>query len=51
MQLFNIKPGKEIGLIKTALKEAILDGIISNDYNEAQKFVVEQGKKLGLQTP
>ena len=49
MNLFAIKPGKEIGVIKNALKDAILDGIIPNNYNEAFKFVIEQGKKLGLQ--
>ena len=49
MKLFNIKPGKEIGMIKTALKDAILDGVIPNNYNDAFNFVIEQGKKLGLQ--
>ena len=49
MKLFNIKPGKEIGTIKTALKDAILDGLIPNNYNDAFNFVIEQGKKLGLQ--
>jgi hypothetical protein len=49
MNLFGIKPGKEIGIIKSALKDAILDGIIANNYNDAYKFVIEQGKKLGLQ--
>ena len=36
-------------IIKSALKDAILDGIIANNYNDAYKFVIEQGKKLGLQ--
>jgi hypothetical protein len=49
MNLFDLKPGKEIGIVKTALKDAILDGIIPNNYNDALKFVIEQGKKLGLQ--
>jgi poly(A) polymerase len=49
MKLFNIKPSKEIGMIKTALKDAILDGVIPNNYNDAFNFVIEQGKKLGLQ--
>ena len=49
MKLFNIKPGKEIGMIKIALKDAILDGVIPNNYNDAFNFVIEQGKKLGLQ--
>ena len=49
MKLFNMKPGKEIGMIKTALKDAILDGVIPNNYNDDFNFVIEQGKKLGLQ--
>jgi tRNA nucleotidyltransferase/poly(A) polymerase len=49
MKLFRIEPGKEIGMIKTALKDAILDGVIPNNYNDAYNFVIEQGKKLGLQ--
>jgi poly(A) polymerase len=36
-------------MIKTALKDAILDGVIPNNYNDAYNFVIEQGKKLGLQ--
>lgn len=50
MTMFNIGPGREIGLIKTALKDAILDGVIANDYNEALKFVLDKGKSIGLYT-
>ena len=50
MKLFGIGPSKEIGQIKTALKDAILDGIITNDYDKAHKFVIEKGKELGLQS-
>ncbi|PCJ67732.1 MAG: tRNA nucleotidyltransferase [Bacteroidetes bacterium] len=49
MKMFDMRPGREIGLIKTALKDAILDGVITNDYEEAYKFVLEMGKQLGLQ--
>jgi poly(A) polymerase len=49
MDIFGIGPGREIGQIKTALKDAILDGVITNDYNQAYKFVLEKGKQLGLQ--
>ncbi len=49
MDIFGIGPGREIGQIKTALKDAILDGVITNDYNQAYKFVIEKGKQLGLQ--
>ncbi len=49
MDIFGIGPGREVGQIKTALKDAILDGVITNDYNQAYKFVIEKGKQLGLQ--
>ncbi len=49
MGIFNIGPSREIGTIKTALKNAILDGIIENNYEEAHNFVIEKGKELGLQ--
>lgn len=48
MKVFNIQPGKEVGLIKTAIREAILDGIIENNFTEAYHFMKEEGKKLGL---
>lgn len=48
MDMFAIQPGREIGIIKTALKDAILDGVIGNEYEEAYNFVLEKGKELGL---
>lgn len=48
MDTFNIKPGKEVGTIKNNIKEAILDGIIHNNYEEAHQFMLEEGEKLGL---
>jgi len=48
MATFSLKPGKEVGLIKTAIREAILDGIISNNFEEAHDLMLEEGKKLGL---
>ena len=50
MKIFGIGPSKEIGAIKTKLKDAILDGDITNDYTEAYKFVHQLGKELGLQS-
>lgn len=48
MQTFNIPAGREVGVIKTAIREAILDGVIKNDYNEAFAFMLEKGKELNL---
>lgn len=48
MQTFNLKPGREIGVLKEAIKDAILDGKIANDYDEAYNFMLEKGNKMGL---
>lgn len=48
MDMFKLKPGKEIGILKLALREAILDGIIANDYEQAKKFLVNKAKELGI---
>ena len=48
MAYFNIKPCKEIGLIKEKIKNAILDGDIRNDYKEAHDLMIKTGKSLGL---
>lgn len=50
MQLFDIRPGREIGILKEAVKEAILEGIIPNETTEARKFVIAEAEKLGLKT-
>lgn len=49
MQCFGLKPGKEVGHIKNAIREAILDGEIKNDYIEAHKFMVQIAGEMGLQ--
>jgi poly(A) polymerase len=49
METFGLHPCKEIGLIKSAIKEAILDGEIRNNFDEAYNFMLEKGKELGLQ--
>ena len=49
MKAFNLKPCREIGQIKEAIKEAILDGKIPNEYEACHAFMLERGEKLGLQ--
>jgi poly(A) polymerase len=48
MQAFSLSPGKQIGLIKDAITEAILEGVIKNDRKEALDFMILKGKELGL---
>lgn len=48
MTIFGINAGKEIGILKSALKEAILDGEITNTREEALSFIITKGKEIGL---
>ena len=48
MQTFGIGPCKTIAVLKDAVKEAILDGVIANNFEEAEAFVKEKAKELGL---
>lgn len=48
MELFNLKPSREIGILKEAVKEAILEGEIPNEYQAAYEFVLERAEKMGL---
>ena len=49
MDLFSLKAGKEIGILKNAIKEAILEGIVENDKEEALAFIIKKGRELNLQ--
>ncbi len=48
METFDLRPCREIGIIKTIIKDAILDGVIHNNYEEAYKLMLEKGKELKL---
>jgi len=48
MKAFNLSPGREIGIIKNAIREAILDGVIGNNFEEAHKYMLAKGAELGL---
>ena len=50
MKAFNIPAGREVGIIKNAIREAILDGVIKNEYDQAFQFMITEGLKLGLKT-
>ena len=46
---FPNKPCKNVGIIKNQIREAILDGVITNDYDQAYKFMIEKAKELNLE--
>jgi len=48
MKTFGLKPCKEVGQIKSSIREAILDGDISNDYDDAYQFMLKKAEELGI---
>ena len=48
MQTFNLGPCAEIGILKTRIKDAILEGVIENEYNAAFKFMLDIASEIGL---
>ena len=48
MQTFGLAPGKTIAVLKDAVKDAILDGVIGNNFEEAEVFVKQKAKELGI---
>ena len=48
MQRFHLSPCREVGVLKTAVKDAILDGVIPNEHDAALQFVIEKAKTMGL---
>lgn len=51
MERYHLEPCKEVGFLKTALKDAILDGVVPNDHEPALAFVDAKAREMGLQVP
>jgi poly(A) polymerase len=48
MDTFGLSPSKPVGIIKDALKDAILDGVIPNTYEAAYSFMIDRAAEMGL---
>ena len=48
MEIFNLKPSKPVGIIKDAIKDAILDGVIANNYDDAYEFMLTKAAELNI---
>ena len=49
METFGLPPSREVGIIKEAVREAILEGTVPNTLEAALPYMLEEGRKLGLE--
>ena len=49
MEVFDLQPCREIGLLKSAIKDAILDGVMPNEHDPAYAFMLERAREMGLE--
>ena len=49
MEVFGLQPCREVGSLKSAIKDAILDGVVPNEHDAAYEFMLKRAKKMGLE--